>query len=50
MANNETITKKDIEDMKLLTEEEISKLNFNELCMYLEILEKSKDILEGSDE
>ena len=36
--------------MKLLTEEEINKLSFDELCMYLAILENAKEILEEGDD
>lgn len=50
MENKEMITKKDIENMKLLTDEEISKLSFDELCMYLSILENAKEILERGEE
>lgn len=44
------ITKKEIEEMKLLTDEEIDKLNFHELCAYYSMLEEAEKILEGSDE
>lgn len=39
------ITKKDIENMRILTDEEIKKLNFNELCMYYAMLDMAKKVL-----
>lgn len=44
------ITKKEIEEMKLLTDEEVRKLSFHELCAYLDMLEMAEKILEESDE
>ena len=43
------ITKKEIEEMKLLTDEEIKNLSFHELCLYLNNLEIAEKILEGSE-
>ena len=34
------ITKADIENMRLLTEDELSQLNFHELCLYIGLLDK----------
>lgn len=49
MDKNVVITKKDIENMKLLTDEEIKKLSFHELCLYLNMLDNAESILEGSE-
>ena len=43
------ITKKEIEEMKLLTDEELQKLNFHELCMYLNMLDEAEKILGGEE-
>lgn len=50
MENNIDITKKDIEEMKVLTPEEISKLSFHELCAYLKTLEIAENILKEGEE
>lgn len=50
MNNNVVITRKDIENMKLLTDEEIKKLSFHELCIYLNMLDNAESILEGSED
>lgn len=47
---NVKITKRDIRDMKLLTDEELRKLNFTELCIYLNTLEIAENVLEGSED
>ncbi len=39
------LTKKDIEKMKILSPEEVSKLSFHELCAYLETLDVAEKIL-----
>ena len=44
------ITKKEIEEMKLLSDEELKKLNFHELCLYLNMLEEAEKILSGGEE
>lgn len=44
------LTKKEIEDMKLLSDEELQKLNFHELCLYLKMLDDAEKILEEGDE
>ena len=49
MKDEIQIEKKEIEEMKLLTEEELKKLSFHELCIYLNNLEIAEKILEGSD-
>ncbi len=43
------ITKEDVEKMSVLTEEEINKLNFSELCLYLRLLDSMEEVLEGDD-
>lgn len=40
MTMEDLITKADIENMRLLTEDELSQLNFHELCLYLGLLDK----------
>lgn len=50
MDKNVKITKRDIQDMKLLTDEELRKLNFTELCIYLNTLEIAENVLEGSED
>lgn len=49
MNDKIVITKKDVENMRILTDEEIKKLNFNELCMYYAMLDMAKKVLEGSE-
>lgn len=49
MDENIVITKKDVEEMRLLTDEEIKKLSFHELCLYLNMLDNAESILEGSE-
>ena len=40
---------KDFENMELLTDEEMEKLNFHELCLYMGLLEKiEKKMREGA--
>ena len=48
--DNIKITKQDVEKMKLLTDDEIKKLSFHELCMYLDMLEMAEKLLEGEEE
>ena len=44
------ITKKEVKDMKLLTDEELQKLSFHELCVYLNMLEiAEKELSEEGD-
>lgn len=44
------ITKKEIEEMTLLTDEQLEKLSFHELCVYLNMLEIAEKMLgEESD-
>ncbi len=43
------ITKKDVENAVLLTEEELENLNFDELCLYLGLLDKMEEVLEGGE-
>lgn len=50
MKDEIIITKKDIEEMELLSTEELEKLNFHELCAYLGMLDMAEKVLEGSDE
>lgn len=49
MQNDIKITKKDIEEMKILTSEEIAKLSFHELCAYLKTLEVAENILKEGE-
>lgn len=49
MDENVVITKKDVEKMRILTDEEIKKLSFHELCLYLNMLDNAEKILEGSE-
>lgn len=49
MKDEVIITKNDIEEMELLSTEELEKLNFHELCAYLGMLDIAEKILEGSD-
>ena len=49
MQNDIKITKKDIEEMKILTSEEIAKLSFHELCAYLNMLDLAEEFLEGEE-
>lgn len=44
------LTKKEVENMKLLSDEELQKLSFHELCLYLEMLDKAEKILEEGEE
>lgn len=41
--------KEDLEKMKLLSKEELKKLNFHELCAYLNMLEVLEDVFERSE-
>lgn len=43
------MTKNNIKNMKLLSEEEIKKLTFHELCLYLDTLNQAEEILEGDE-
>lgn len=49
MENDINITKKDIEEMRVLTAEEIKKLSFHELCAYLKTLEVAEKILKEGE-
>lgn len=49
MNDKIVITKKDVENMRILTDEEIKKLNFNELCMYYAMLDMAKKVLERGE-
>ena len=49
MSDKIEITKKDVEEMQLLTDKELKNLSFHELCLYLNQLEIAEKILEGSD-
>lgn len=50
MKGEVTFTKKSVEEMELLSTEELNKLNFHELCAYLGMLDMAEKILEGSVE
>lgn len=50
MENDVVITREDVKGMKLLSDEEIQKLDFHELCLYLNMLDNAERILEGSEE
>ena len=45
----EKLTKKEVEEAKLLTKEEVEKLNFNELCLYLGLLDEMEKIMEEGE-
>lgn len=44
------LNKENISKMKLLSEDEIKKLDFFELSMYLDLLEEIESVLEGGDD
>ena len=50
MKDELLFTKKDIQEMTLLSTEELEKLNFHELCAYLGMLDIAEKLLEGSEE
>ncbi len=49
MRDSIEITKRDIEKMKLMTSEELAKLDFHELCAYLKLLDEAEKIMKGSE-
>lgn len=50
MENDVVITQEDVKNMRLLNDEEIQRLDFHELCLYLNMLDNAERILEGSEE
>ena len=47
---DDIINVEDIKHMKLLTKEELEKLNYYELCLYIGLLNEFKKKLEGGNE
>lgn len=49
MRQKNKLTKEDVEKFNVLTEEQINKLNFHELCLYLGLLDEMENVLERSN-
>lgn len=43
------ISKEELKNFKVLDNNELEKLNFHELCLYLSMLELAEKIMEGCD-
>lgn len=49
MKDEIILTKEDVEKMELLSDEEMEKLNFHELCAYLNMLDIIEKVLEEGE-
>ena len=49
MDNSIEFTKESIKEMELLLSDDLKKLNFHELCAYLNMLDLAEEFLEGEE-